>query len=264
MSGFVRLFIVLVTVNAVVGSAVLLVGGLGGTGGKVFVTSLLTTAAVLVGIACSTGWRQPRLRVVGVAGVAATAAGFAIADLGIWWQVSADWYGKLTGTLILAGVSAATVSLLGLVTLPPRHRWIFDSAGAVAAGVTAMAVIAIWTSLGTGWYLRVLGVLAVAFATLVLIIPALHRAAEHEMQVAAKPTDHLGFCPVCGRPMDAAAGVEVACGACGSRFVVHLSRHAVRAVDELRDERVADQPCSSPTRAAGLSEHQTSGLASGS
>ncbi len=212
-----RVFIGLVVGNALLGSIVLLVGGLDGTGGKVFATSLAATAAMLVGIACSTGLRSGRLRVVAVAGVVATAGWLSLAVLGIWGDVSAGWVGQLTATLVLLAVVAAGVSLLGLATPAPRHRWLQVVALVLTALLTTAVITLIWFEDAAGdWFLRVTGVLAVGVAACTLVLPTLHRVAARERRAAAAGRVPVAYCPACG-----AAVVEpTSCGRCGASFTV--------------------------------------------
>lgn len=229
MTRVVRMFLALVAANAVLGSVVLLAGGLDGSGGRVFATSLLTTAAVLVGIACMTGWQQVRLRVAAIVGIASTCAGFALADAAVWWTISGEWQPKLMGTLIIVGVAAAATCLLGLAELAPRHRWTFAAAAGLIVALVAMALAAIWTSLEGDWFLRVMGVGSVVLAALVLVIPVLHRVAALEARRRGGETGGVAFCPRCGHALQAEADVEVGCAACGSAFTVGFSDRCARS-----------------------------------
>ncbi len=222
MSRLVRMFLVLIAVNAVIGSVVLLAGGMDGTGGKVFLTSVLVTVAVVLGVTCATGWREPKRRPVAVVGIVSTALAFALIEATIWWSIDSDRIGKLIGTAMILAVASAGTCLLGLATLAPRHRWTFILAEVLAAVVVTMVILAIWTDLGTDWYLRVLGVLCVALASLAIAIPVLHRVYRSEGGRVGVADATLAFCPRCGSSVPAAAGVEARCPACGARYVVRI------------------------------------------
>ena len=215
-----RVFIVLVVGNAVLGSAVLLAGGVEGTGGKVFATSLAATAAMLVGIACSTGSRSDRLRALALAGMVATAGWLAFTVLGIWAETSADWVWQLTATLLLASIAAAGVSLLGLATPARRHRWVQGLGLTLTALLTAAALTLIWYEDARGdWFMRVTGVLALAVAACTLVLPALHRVAARERRATVAGRIPVAFCPRCG----VAVTSPTSCSECGASFTVQFT-----------------------------------------
>lgn len=221
-----RVFIMLVVGNALIGSVVLLAGGMDGTGGKVFATSLLATVAMLGGVACSTGLQIRRLRPISVAGIAVTGTGFALTAFSIWVEISADWFGRLTATMIVLAVVAAGISLFGLASLAPRHRWLQTLGLALAAVLAADIITLIWFSDAIGdWYLRVTGVIAVAVAACALVIPALHRVAARERRAAAGGRRTVAFCPSCG----ASVTSPTACDRCGASFVVRFAESGERA-----------------------------------
>ena len=220
------MFIGLVVGNALLGSIVLLAGGLDGTGGRVFATSLAVTAAMLVGIACSTGLRSGRLRLVAVAGMVATAGWLSLAVVGIWADV-AGWVGQLTATLVLLAVVAAGASLLGLATPAPRHRWLQLVALVLTALLTTAVTTLIWFQDAAGdWFMRVTGVLAVAVAACTLVLPTLHRVAARERRAAAAGRVPVAYCPACG----SAVVTPTSCSRCGASFTVLFADAAERAL----------------------------------
>ena len=218
MTRLVRLFLMLVAANAVIGSAVLVTGRMDGAGGRVFLTSILVTLTTVVISACSTGWRTPRRRPIAVAGVAATILALGLAEAMLWWSIDGAWVGKLLGTALIVAVAAAGTCLLGLASLAPRHRWTFVLTQVLTAVVVAMAVVAIWSEVSSDLYLRVLGVLCVALAALALVIPVLRRVYRGETRgiVTARPA----YCPCCGGATQAPSGAEARCQVCGARYVV--------------------------------------------
>jgi peptidoglycan/LPS O-acetylase OafA/YrhL len=218
----VRLFLALVVVNAAIGSAVLLAGGLDGTGGKVFATSLLATGSVLVGSVCSTGWRSRARRPVAAVGMVATAATFGLLESVIWWSIDSETVGKCVASTAIVAVASAGSSLLGQAMLAPRHRWVVRAADALGAIVVGMALLALWAPIESDVYLRVLGVLCVGLATLAIVVPVLHRADRSSRRPREEPLAAAGFCPHCGAASPALPGSVACCPACSWCYIVRF------------------------------------------
>jgi peptidoglycan/LPS O-acetylase OafA/YrhL len=218
----IRLFLALVLVNAAIGSTVLLAGGLDGTGGKVFATSLLATGSVLVGSVCSAGWRSRARRPVAALGIAATAATFGLLESVIWWSIDSETLGKSVASTAIVAVASAGSSLLGQAMLAPRHRWVVKIADVLGAVVVAMALLALWTSIESDAYLRVLGVLCVGLATLAIVVPVLHRTDRTGRQRRREPLAPAGFCPHCGALSPAHPGSVAYCPACSWSYIVRF------------------------------------------
>jgi len=218
-----RVFLVLVGMNAAIGIVVLIAGGLGRTGGRILLTSLCLTAAVMVGLACSTGRRTPSLERVWSVGAVCAAVGFALLIVGIWSEPDSETFWKFPGTLIAACVAVALVSLAGLATLPERLRWTFTVTEALTAVLLAMIVTVIWSEVSSSWFLRIFGAFAVALTAFLLVIPVLARFGARDAPAAGGTTATRGaFCPNCGRPITLALGEDTRCRACGATFEVRF------------------------------------------
>jgi hypothetical protein len=218
-----RVFLMLVGMNAAIGIAVLIAGGLGPTGGRILLTSLCLTAAVMVGLACSTGGRTLSLQRVWPVGAVCAAAGFALLIVGIWSEPDNETFWKFPGTLIAVCVAVALVSLAGLATLPERLRWMFTVVEALTAVLLAMIVIAMWGEVSSSWFSRIFGAFAVALAAFLLVIPVLARVGAREAPAAGGTTrTRVAFCPNCGRPITFASGEDTHCRACGATFEVRF------------------------------------------
>ena len=221
MSPFVRIFLGLVAVNAAIGSAVLLAGGMDGTGGKIFLTSLLATIGSLVGSVCAIGWRSPARRPFAVLGVAATLVAFGLLEVVIWASVDSEWVGKLVGSAAIVATASAGTALLGQARLAPHHRWIVTAADVLTAIVVGMAIVGLWAEVDSDAFLRVLGVLCVGLATAAIVVPVLHRVDRADR---GSPTpDTAGFCPNCGAASVTPPGRIARCPACSRRYEVRFT-----------------------------------------
>lgn len=222
-----RVFLALVGVNAAIGIAVLVAGGLGPTGGRILLTSLTLTAGVMMGLACSTGRRTPSLGRLWAVGVLCAGAGFALVIVGIWSEADTPTFWKVPGSLVAVCVAVALVSLTAMATLPLRFRWTFTATEALTAVLLAMVLVGMWGEVGSSWYWRVFGAVAVALAAFVLVIPVLSRVGVREARAAGGATvGRVAFCPSCGRPIGAASGVQTSCRQCGATFEVRFAEPA--------------------------------------
>ena len=222
MNPLIRLFLALVVVNAAIGSTVLLAGGLDGAGGKVFATSLLATGSVLLGSVCSAGWRSRARRPVAALGMAATVATFGLLEIVMWWSIDSATFGKCVATTAIVAAASAASSLIGQAALAPRHRWVVRFAHALGAVVVAMALLALWASIESDVYLRVLGVLCVGLATLAIVVPVLHRTDRSKRRPPEEPLIAAGFCPHCGAASPARPGSAACCPACSWSYIVRF------------------------------------------
>ena len=224
---FVRVFFVSVALNAALAIYALLVGSFGHTEGKILMSSLSVTGAVILTIACEAARERGRLGPLPRVGAAAAVAGFALLIVSIWAEQQDTWVVQLVGTLLTVATAAALLSLLSLAALAPRFRWTFRATVVLAALLASLLVSSIWGNLGQyGWFQRWFGVVAVGLAAFAVVVPVLHRLSRRTL--AAPPEagapERVSFCPSCGRPVSAEAGQETACPACGAVFAVRFGR----------------------------------------
>jgi hypothetical protein len=219
-----RLFLVSVALNAALAIYALLAGSFGDVEGDILFTSLCVTGAAILVIACETARERRRLGVLPRLGQAAAVAGFALLVITIWVEPEGDELPRAAGTLIMAAGAAALLSLLTLAVLAPRFRWTFTATTVLAGALTVLLVLSIWGLWeDNAAFGRVLGVVAVLLAAFVVVVPVLHRVSRREL--AAGPgavAATISFCPSCGAPVSARAGVETTCPRCGSVFTVLL------------------------------------------
>jgi hypothetical protein len=210
-----------VAVNAILGIYALLSPGFGDTEGKVLLTSLSVTGAIVLSLACAPAWERGLLGRLPLVGAATGVAGFALAIASIWSEPSGEALPKLMGTFLTLSAGAALACLLSLATLAPRFRWAFTAALSLIALLVAMAVVGFWSGIDSAWYGRALGVVAVALAAFVVTIPVLHWLSRSELPTLAEPAKAtIAFCPYCGAALESRVDAATACPACGARFTV--------------------------------------------
>lgn len=221
-----RVFLALVAVNAAMGVAAILGADLDGTGGQVYLTSLVVTGGVMFALACSLGHRVRDLGPAWLLGLAATAIGTITLIVGIWTDPDGDAIWQFAGTCWVIATTVAFASLLGLCALPNRYRWMHLAAYAVSGLLAALSIVAIWSSTTADSYWQLFAILCVLAAALAVTIPVVSRASRRERVVAASAMGTARFCPFCGRPHDTALDVATVCPSCDSPFTVHRSSSA--------------------------------------
>ena len=102
-----RVFLTLLGVNALLGMAVVLGGDMGDNGWRVLGTSLMLTAGVVLGLACSTGRGNRELGPLWMVGVGAAVASTALWIVLIWGDDAADGWWQIAGTLLVAATAIA-------------------------------------------------------------------------------------------------------------------------------------------------------------
>jgi hypothetical protein len=223
-----RLFFVSVALNAALAIYAVLAGAFGDVEGNILFTSLCVTGAAILVIGCETARERRRLGPLPRLGQAAAVAGFSLLVITIWVEPEGDALPRAAGTLITVACAAALLSLLTLAALAPRFRWTFTATTALAGALTVLLILSLWGLFeDSGWFIRLLGVVAVLLAAFVVVVPVLHRLSGKELPEGAGEralAATISFCPSCGAPVSARAGVETSCTRCGAVFTVLLGR----------------------------------------
>jgi hypothetical protein len=208
--------------NAVIGVYALLAPGFGDTEGKILLTSLCVTGAVLLVLACAPAWERHLLGPIPAAAAGTSVTAFALVIAGVWSEAANEPLGKLTGSAMTIGVAGAVTSLLGLARLARRYRPVQGAALTLLAVAAAMIVVAVWADPGSDWYPRAAGAVLVAFAAFAISIPVLHRLSRAAAAVVPEfGSGPIRFCPYCGQPLALSAAATAGCRRCGRTFTVH-------------------------------------------
>ena len=227
-----RLFVALVTVNAVLGIWALLAGDFGRTQGRVLGTSLFVTAAMIGVLVNVVPTRRRVMWPLPPVSAALLVVAFALYIVFVWVTgVSESWVKLATSGLIL-GVAGSLVGLLGLVPLRTEHRRL-EQVDDVLIGLLAATVIyMMWSEGGGGEVLgRILGVEAVLVAAITLVIPVVSHYLPPEVPSPGEGAGATGartsirYCPACGAVLDhpVEPGVAALCDSCGLRFEVRVA-----------------------------------------
>jgi hypothetical protein len=213
-------FFASVVLNAALGIYAVLAPSFGDTQGKILATSLCITGAALLALACEPAWERSLLGPVPYVGAALGALGFGLVIAGLWTEPS-ELFGRLTGSVLTMAVACAAASLIALVQLAPRHRWVLDATLALLALGAALVATLPW--LGdepSGWYLRGMGVVLITLAALAVSVPVLHWVDRGTLPAPQAAAGAVRYCPYCGGALTGEAGSLVACRRCGRDFTI--------------------------------------------
>jgi ribosomal protein S27AE len=217
----IAVFFASITVNAALGIYALVSPDWGETQGKILLTSLCVTGAILVALACEPAWERSVLGPVPYAGALLGALGFALAIVAIWAEPSGDILGKIVFTVFTASAACVLASLLALAPLAPRHGWVLTvTLILLAVGATMYAVVFWLGDEPSETYMRAMGVVLVVLAAFVVSVPVLHWVDRGALAVAESSTDAVRFCPHCGSKVQGDVGDRLECGRCGRGFTV--------------------------------------------
>lgn len=223
-----RVFIVSVAVNALLGIAILVFGDLGETQGRILLTSLLLSATMLGVLVNGPAAGRRVLWPVPLVGAVSAAIGFVMLIVSVWADgLTGNWLRTASSLLVIA-VAATLASGLALLPLAERHRPALPATVALIALLATSIVTLIWAEPSdSDWFFRLVGVLALLVAAGSIVIPVLSRFASADAtgSIDADRDPPVGvavrFCPSCGHVVgELPVGTAVACARCGFTFEV--------------------------------------------
>jgi hypothetical protein len=202
----------------------LVAGSFGQVQGKILGSSMLATAAAVVGLACAVPIASRRLGFLPYVGIAASAVGFGLMILGIWIEGARDTWLKTAFTFVILAVAVAMAGLVGEARLRDRHRRIIPIAQVLIGCGAALLTAALWGEIDSEAFWRGSGVVLVLMAAAVVSVPILHRMSglsKSRIPGEEKPAAaRLVACPFCTYALDGEMGSPVHCEQCGRSFTV--------------------------------------------
>lgn len=168
-----------VTISALIGISVILLGNFGNTEVRTLLTSLVISAASLGGVSCGAALDARRARVIPLAGMGLGLLSAMLIIIGIWTDF-AEEYWKIAMTLTVFAVACSQMSLLLLARLEHPFVWAHRVGYAIVFGLASFITVLIWGEIEEDPMMRLLGVLAILNGAISIVIPILHRLSQKE------------------------------------------------------------------------------------
>jgi hypothetical protein len=178
---FLHLLIGSVSISAVIGIVVILLGDFGELESKILLTTTSVTATSILGLACGAYLETGRDRVLPIAGI-----GFSVLAAILWiiliWGAfrNEEIYIKISGSSALLAVACSHLSLISLARLDQKYIW---SRFTLYSCVWLLVAILLWLI----WFdptnpsdlvLRTNGVLSIIIAALTITTPIFHKLSQ--------------------------------------------------------------------------------------
>ena len=184
---FLYLLIGSVSLSALFGIGVLLLGSFGNFSVRVMMTTLTVTVTSILGLACGAFLETGRGRLMPLAGIALS-IGAALMTFLIIWDVTDDSeaYIKATGTVTLLALCCSHLSLLSLARLDKRFEWSRIAAFIFVWLLAAILLYLMWFEPegDSDLVFRVIGILSILIAAVTVITPVFHRLSASDDEAA--------------------------------------------------------------------------------
>ena len=168
-----KLFIAFLGITALVAIVCVLAGEFGELQVKILLTSTTISAASICSMACAAFIGKRKLPVLGLAGIGFAVVCATLVILGVWAEIEAEGFWKLTGSIAVVAIALPHAFLLLLPELDAAHRWI-QPASAVSIGVLALQIIAaIFGEIESEGYYQILAAVAIIVGLETLVVPIL-------------------------------------------------------------------------------------------
>lgn len=168
-----KLFIGFLGLTALVAIVCVLSGDFGSLQIKILLTSTTISAASICAMSCAAFIEKRKLATLGLGGIGFAVVSAALVILGVWAEIEAEGFWKLTGSVSVVAVGLAHAFLLVLPELDAGHRWA-QFGTVITIGVLALQIIvAIFGEIESEGYYQILAAVAILVALGTLVVPIL-------------------------------------------------------------------------------------------
>lgn len=176
-----------VSVSAVLGILVILIGDFGEFEGRILLTSLTISGASLCGLSCGAALDAKRARVLPACGIGLAVLAALMIIAGIWTEAHSEMFWKSTATVAIFAAACSHMALLLLARLSPKYAWSFWAAFGAVYGVALIITVMLWAEVDEEPIFRLLGVAAILDGAITILIPIFHRLSRADIELL--PTD---------------------------------------------------------------------------
>ncbi len=179
---FLQTLIGSVSVSALFGIVAILIGDFGEFESRILATTLTITCTSILGLACGVNLERNPGGYVPILGIIFSIVSAISAIIIIWAEPTGGYFfGRFFMSVTILAVAFSLLSLVTLAWLDARFKWALTALYIFVVALVLLLFGLIW---GRDWYeselvMRGLGVLAIAVASLTVMIPVFHKLSDH-------------------------------------------------------------------------------------
>lgn len=163
------------SLSALIGIVIFLVGDFGETQGKVLLTTLTFGLYSLTGLCSSILYEQKRFQAYSIIAIGISILAFLLSLLGIWSPDFELWRATMLSLVLAVGMAHAAL-LLRIVPKNAAVRWVIILTNIFIAAVVAMlSLLILFEDIGEDFYFRLLGVFAILDALGTIVSPLMQK-----------------------------------------------------------------------------------------
>jgi len=179
---FLYLLIVSVSISAVIGIGVILVGDFGEMESKILSTTFIITLTSILGLACGAYLELNRGKLFPLSGIGLAVLSGILSVILVWWEAPrGEYFYKFLASTSLLAVAFSHLSLISFARLDRRFKWALSSVYIVVAALVGLLLAIIWADqmFASDFIGRVIGVLSIVVASLTIVIPIFHKLSDN-------------------------------------------------------------------------------------
>jgi hypothetical protein len=167
-----------VSISALLGIGVILLGNFGYVEVRVLMTTFTVTVMSICGLACGAHLETGRGNVLPKGGIALSLIAALMALLVIWnFLDEVGEFLKAFVTATILAIACSHLSLLSLARLDQRFAWTRVLASVCVWTISGILIVIIWLEPvgGSDLIYRILGILSIILASITVVTPVLHK-----------------------------------------------------------------------------------------
>ena len=197
-----------IALSALMGIVAILSGDFGWYELRILLTTVTVAAASVCGLACGACLAARAASFLPKAGIATTLPAAGLVIVGMWIEMEEDVYWKVTASLAVFAVALAHLSLLSMARLAPQFRWALIAAHVVILLVASLLTVMMLFEIDETGMFQLLGVAAIADASITITVPILHRLSPAHPTGAVEIGDTAGLSDSEGRNIGDRAAID--------------------------------------------------------
>lgn len=175
-----QFFIGFLALTALLAIVSVLAGEFGKIQRNILATTFTISAASICSMACAAFIEKHQLRWLGLSGIVLATLSGALIIIGIWAEITNEWYFKFTVTSVVLTAAFAHGFLLLLPKLKKNHQWVQKITTMTIISLATLILIAMWGEIGSTTYYRIMAVVAILLGLETLVIPILLKLRKKE------------------------------------------------------------------------------------